>query len=175
MRLNNLPNLTPLCRAACALDFQRLRYMLLPVRNPPHRGASPTLLPLLCCVRWCEALMCSCAAVAVVHVLQALVYIYLANKNSYFTWGAFFWPQFAMSHCTVLRRSMTSVASGKVLLLCLVPVIGWGVWCCSKKATRSHAAEVSLHNLQVCEKMPSRTASRAVLPLSSYCFLCSMF
>ncbi len=87
----------------------------------------------------------------------------------------FFSLQFAMSHCTVLRRSMTSVASGKVLLLCLVPVIGWGVWCCSKKATRSHAAEVSLHNLQVCEKMRSRTASLAVLPLSSYCFLCSMF
>ena len=34
--------------------------------------------------------MYNCAAVAVVHVLQALVYIYLANKNSYFTWGAFF-------------------------------------------------------------------------------------
>ena len=135
--------------------------------------------PLCCrCSVTCvgaTALMYNCAAVAVVHVLQALVYIYLANKNSYFTWGAFFSPQFAMSHCTVLRRSMTSVASGKVLLLCLVPVIGWGVWCCSKKATRSHAAEVSLHNLQVCEKMPSRTASRAVLPLSSYCFLCSMF
>jgi hypothetical protein len=141
------------------------------------RIAAQAPLCCRCCVArvGATALTYSCAAVAVVHVLQALVYIYLAKNNIYFTWpskankeGVFVSLRFVMSHCIVLRRSMTSVGSGKVLLLCLVPVIGWGVWCCSKKATRSHTAEVSLHDLQVCEKMRSRTASRAVLPLSSY-------
>jgi hypothetical protein len=123
-------------------------------------------------------LMRSCAGVAVVHVLQALVYIFLANKDGYFTWGAFCALRLVMFHFTVLRRSMTSVTSGKFLLLCLVPVIGWGVWCYSKKATRSqapHSHQHEMSNLQVRVKMRSQTASRAVLLLSSDCLLCQVY
>ena len=80
---------------------------------------------------------------AVVHVLQALLYVFIARIRGFFTWGAFCALRFVMFHFTVLRRSLTSVTSGKFLLLCLVPVIGWGIWFFSK-TKRQYSEEEDL-------------------------------
>ena len=77
---------------------------------------------------------------AVVHVLQALLYVFIARIRGFFTWGAFCALRFVWSHwCS----SLTCVSSGKFLFLCLVPVIGWGIWFFSK-TKRQYSEEEDL-------------------------------
>ena len=82
----------------------------------------------------------SAAGVAVVHVLQALLYICCARARGFFTCGALF--NFAVGSLLELIFLNVDIP-GKFLLNCLLPVIGWSVWCCSKQ-TASQPESISI-------------------------------
>ncbi len=145
--------------------------------EPPRRDASLAQLTLLCCVCWCDdadAELCrgGCRACA------AGSGLYLFGKQGWlFHLGCVLCASIGVVSLHCLAPLYDICYPGKFLLLCLVPVIGWGVWCYSKKATRSqapHSHQHEMSNLQVRVKMRSQTASRAVLPLSSDCLLCQV-
>jgi hypothetical protein len=81
-----------------------------------------------------------CAGVAVVHVLQALLYLCFARARGFFTRGALIY----FVGGSLLEFIFLNVdIPGKFLFNCLLPVIGWSVWCCSKQPA-SQSESISL-------------------------------
>jgi hypothetical protein len=68
-----------------------------------------------------------CAGVAVVHLVQAVLYFSLGRARGYFTIGALL--KFGLLFGTPL---LTLPISGKFLFNFFVPVIGWAVWFCGR-------------------------------------------
>jgi hypothetical protein len=82
-----------------------------------------------------------CAGVAVVHVLQALLYLCFARARGFFTCGAlFYFVGGSLLEFIILNVDIP----GKFMVNCLLPVIGWSVWCCSKQ-TSSQLEHISLN------------------------------
>ena len=151
IRSSSLKILMLFRREARALEFQRLRCMLLPVRNPP---TSLTLLPLLCYVRWCDGTHVelysgggrACAAGAGLYLP--------GNQEWLLPLGCVL---FTLNcdvplHCVA---PLNDICSGNFLFLCLVPVFGLVVWCFPRKRQqRSEGPEdqISLRNMEVCDR-----------------------
>jgi hypothetical protein len=73
-------------------------------------------------------------------MLQALLYICCARARGFFTCGALFY----FAGGSLLELIFLNVdIPGKFLLNCLLPVIGWFVWCCSAQ-TASQSESISI-------------------------------
>ena len=84
-------------------------------------------------------------------MLQALLYLCLARAKGFFTCGALFY----VIGGSLLELIFLNVdIPGKFLLNCLLPVIGWSVWCCRNQNSSFHSEGISL-NTPSAEKIVS--------------------
>jgi hypothetical protein len=94
------------------------------------------------------------AGVAVIHVLHALIYLFVARSKGHFTCCAFLFTRGCVkrSSRSILWRSrpfLNFPLPDKFMLVCLLPVLGWAVWCFSKKSKQSafsHGHEMAVRN-----------------------------